>query len=292
MAKNKIFAILFLLFLNMNLVSFSIAQTLPSVDPAKQNNAQQSFESLFNKYQTYLDNIAAHEPIYFLVGTNPKKSKFQFSFKYQLFNADSNLVQTLPFTNGINFAYTQTSFWDLKSESKPFQDTSYKPELFFQSSTIAGSDNSNSYLFINSGIQHESNGKAGDDSRSTNRAYVKPILVFLDKEHLIGLQIAPKIWAYIENDDDTNPNLENYRGYFDLEVTCGKADKLVLESHFRYAKKGGSWTADLTYPMSNFRFSKNLDLHFHVQYVNALAENLLDYRQRTHAVRIGFSLIR
>jgi len=106
-----------------------------SMKASKSNEtAPKEFETLdplYELYQPYLKNIAAYEPMYFLVGTDPKKSKFQFSFKYRLFNAEKDLAQRYPWVKGFHIAYTQTSFWDLKSDSKPFEDTSYKPEFFF-----------------------------------------------------------------------------------------------------------------------------------------------------------------
>lgn len=89
-----------------------------------------SLESLFTLYQPYLANIGAYEPMYFLFGTDPEESKFQVSFKYQFFNADNPLAKDHPWLQGLHFAYTQTSFWDLESDSAPFKDTSYKPEFF------------------------------------------------------------------------------------------------------------------------------------------------------------------
>ena len=39
-------------------------------------------DSFFTLYQPYLGNIALYEPMYFLVGTDPEKSKFQVSLPY------------------------------------------------------------------------------------------------------------------------------------------------------------------------------------------------------------------
>ncbi len=89
-----------------------------------------TLDSLFTLYQPYMANISAYEPIYFLVGADPSESKFQFSFKYRFFNATGTLTQRHPWIGGFHFGYTQTSFWDLESGSFPFEDSSYKPELF------------------------------------------------------------------------------------------------------------------------------------------------------------------
>ena len=252
-------------------------------------NEFEALDSLYELYQPYLKNITAYEPMYFLVGADPKNSKFQFSFKYRLFDLNSTLVKDHPWTKGFHLAYTQTSFWDLESASKPFEDTSYKPEFFFLSPNIRVPWATG--FFMKGGFQHESNGRAGEYSRSTNFLYIKPIYIAYSKNTKLGIMIAPKIWTYIANEDENNPDLNDYRGYFDLEMKVGQADGFVLGSNFRWAKEGGSMELDLTYPLSQFIF-KNLNLYFQVQYVNALAESLLNYRDRTEAVRLGFAIVR
>jgi outer membrane phospholipase A len=249
----------------------------------------EALDSLYELYQPYLKNIAAYEPMYFLVGVDPKKSKFQFSFKYRLFNPERTLAQKYSWIKGFHLAYTQTSFWDLESASKPFEDNSYKPEFFFLSPNIKIPWATG--FFYKGAFQHESNGRGGEKSRSTNFLYIKPIYIAYSKSTKLGIMIAPKIWTYIANEDENNSDLKDYRGYFDVEMKVGQADGFVLGSHFRWAKEGGSMELDLTYPLHRFIF-KNLDLYFQVQYVNALAESLLNYRDRTEALRLGFAIVR
>ncbi|MCB2147317.1 MAG: phospholipase A [Deltaproteobacteria bacterium] len=249
-----------------------------------------TLDSLFTLYQPYLGDIAAYQPMYFLVGTDPSKSKFQISLKYRFFNPESDFVGRHPWVNGFHFGYTQTSFWDLKSSSAPFDDTSYKPELFWISKNLVSSDSSVRGLFLQSGFQHESNGRGGDTSRSTNFLYFQPVFVYFSESSQYGLQVAPKIWTYVNNDNDTNPDLADYRGYFDLDIKLGKAESFVLGSSFRWAEEGASVQLDLTYPLH--RFFNALDIYIHAQYANTLAESLIDYRDRTHAVRLGFSIVR
>ena len=58
-------------------------------DPGKikvKSQKYQSFDPSNTIYQLYLKNVGIYQPIYFLLGTNPQKSKFQFSFKYQFYN--------------------------------------------------------------------------------------------------------------------------------------------------------------------------------------------------------------
>ncbi|MFZ5571131.1 MAG: phospholipase A [Thermodesulfobacteriota bacterium] len=255
---------------------------------AEEPKKYRELDELFTLYQPYLGNISAYQPMYFLLGTQPEKSKFQFSFKYRFFNPDGSLAGSQPWVKGIHFAYTQTSFWDLKSDSKPFEDTSYKPEFFFLSSGRRFTSSEINRVFLQAGYQHESNGRGGEYSRATDQLYIKPHFIWLNEKSKLGIQAAPKLWWYISNE---NKELPDYRGYFDLEIKCGKADSLVVETHLRWAREGGSGQVDATYPLNRF-FFKNLDLYLHLQYVNCLAESLLHFTERTHALRIGFSVIR
>ena len=262
--------------------------------PTERNDEEpefQTLEQLFTLYQPYLGNISAYEPIYFLAGTSLEKSKFQLSAKYRIFDPNGTLARKYQWLSGLHLAYTQTAFWDLKAASKPFGDTSYKPEVFFLSSNLAAEESTWNRVFLQAGFQHESNGRGGAASRRTNFLYLEPILVLFKRESLLGLQIAPRLWVYVANEDENNPDLADYRGFFDLKIKAGRADRLVLGSHFRYAQKGGSLQLDLSYPLHRV-LGGNLDVYLHAQYANGLAENLLNYRQRTEAFRLGISIVR
>lgn len=250
----------------------------------------QSLDELFNLYQPYLENIAAYKPIYFLAGADPEESKFQISLKYRFLSHRMGIAKTHPWLRGFHIAYTQTSYWDLGSDSQPFDDTSYKPELFFLSPNLF-SGRGLSHVFFQAGCEHESNGRAGEASRSTNFVYVRPIFLFFHETSSFGFQIDPKVWLYAGNEDETNPDLYKYRGYFDLGIKLGRAEGTVLESHILWADQGASVRLDLSYPLDRL-LDTNLQIYLHAQYANALAESLLDYRDRTRAVRLGISVVR
>nr|WP_319495046.1 phospholipase A [uncultured Desulfobacter sp.] len=244
------------------------------------------------EFQPFLKNLSAYEPVYFLFGVNPgrEKSKFQVSFKYKLFNGPFGSQGLNSFLDGFHLAYTQTSFWDLSSDSKPFDDSSYKPELFYLVPKIDLNLSWVKIFGIQGGFQHESNGKGGDESRSTNYIYIKPIMAIslFDDAYLT---VAPKLWVYAMNDDETNADLADYRGYFDLQVQAGVPMGLCLDTHTRWAEAGPSIQADLSYPLTSF-FNNGLNLYLHFQYFNGYAERLKAYEEKEEIFRIGFSLSR
>lgn len=242
--------------------------------------------------QSFLKDLSVYNPMYFLFGVDPglDQSKFQFSFKYRLFNTKGFLVEKAPWVSGFHLGYTQRSVWDLKNESKPFDDTSYMPEVFYLLSKIDLGVDRISAFGIQGGFQHESNGKGDEDSRSTNYLYIKPVIGV----HLFGpyhLKIAPKIYTYVGNDDDTNEDLDDYQGYFDLEVGVLNPEGIALNSHLWWGREGGSVQLDLTYPMSQL-LGKSLNIYLHAQYFSGYAETLLHYNERHDAFRLGFSIVR
>jgi outer membrane phospholipase A len=238
----------------------------------------------------FASQFGAFEPVYFLAGIPLRDSKFQISFDYHLLNEKGPLAQRFPWLTGFHLAYTQTSLWDLESESVPFRDTSYKPEVHFLSPELPWKLPWQGELRFRGGYQHESNGRDGAESRSTNFAYFAPIAVFGSGEPW-ALEITPKAWIYVANDDRTNRDLPDYRGYFDLGVKLGMPHSLQVASHLRWGQKGGTVQADLTYPLVHLLFG-NFDLYLQAQYFSGYAETLLDFDHRDEAFRLGVAMLR
>jgi len=249
-----------------------------------------SLKDIESLYQSYTADLFTYKPIYFLVGSDPSKSTFQLSFKYRLLNRSGSLSQKYPWLSGLFFAYTQTSFWDLSSDSIPFNDTSYKPQIMLQTENLSRFD-AMAGFFVRSGITHESNGRDGSGSRSTNYFYIKPMGIFYHQASRLGIMISPKFLVYIDNDNDNNPDLPDYRGHVELETRIGRAHSLMLTTNLRFARKGTSIQTDLTYPIDSL-LGNNLNVYLHLQYSNSLAESLVDYQKRTESFRLGLSFFR
>lgn len=242
--------------------------------------------------QSFVENFSIYEPTYFLFGIDPglEKTKFQFSFKYRLFSPDGYLAKKFTPLSSIYLAYTQRSFWDLKNDSKPFDDTSYMPQLFYEIPMIDLDTDRIAAFGVRFGFMHESNGKGGDDSRSTNYLYVQPIMaVHLARDYY--LRIAPRIFTYVNNDTDTNDDLDAYRGYFDLVTSIADPDGLALQSHLWWGKKGPSIQLDLSYPMTRI-FPGFMNFYIQAQYFSGYGETLLHYDERQDVFRLGFALSR
>ena len=141
--------------------------------------------------------------MYFDIGTRGKTTaRFQISAKYRLFSPAAN--RPANWYENFYLGYTQTSLWDLQSDSMPFIDTTFNPSAFWLSDNLWTSESQNWRLGMNVGAEHNSNGKDGPDSRSVNDGYIEPRFHYrLDSGST--LTFAPKVKAYFgvasENSD-------------------------------------------------------------------------------------------
>lgn len=258
------------------------------IDPAAAPEAPSPFRFTEAAWQRF----RAHEPVYFLAGTDRPNVRYQFSFAYQFFNPEGPWASDVPFLSGLFLGYTQVSLWDLEGDSKPFTDTNYRPG-------VGWSKDSLDWLKLPGvaqtgfefGVQHESNGNDGEESRSINIAYLRPVLHFGDPKGFEA-QIAPKIYCYLPDRED-NPEISEYRGYCDLRVTAGWANGFQAAAIGRLGKGGeyGSVQLDLTFPMRAIG-DGNFDLYLQLQWFSGYGESLITYDRYTDALRLGIGFVR
>jgi outer membrane phospholipase A len=234
--------------------------------------------------------LSAYEPAYFVGGSNSengKDAKFQISFKYRLFDPQSSIAEFSPMLSNLYFTYTQTTVWDLGGDSSPFRDTSYKPGIFYR---LLGRDHDwrpEEYRF---GLEHESNGQGGEDSRAINIAYVRPTWNF-DLDNGKRLSFFPKIYGYLTRKE--NEDIQQYRGYVDWQMRYGREDGLIVNGLYRQGT-GGYMTGqlDFSYPLSERIFART-GAFVHLQLFSGYGETLIDYnREHDTQLRVGISLVR
>lgn len=240
-----------------------------------------------------LDGLKTYEPIYFIGGYNPTDAKFQISLKYQLFNENAPWVKRNYWLRGFHLGYTQVSFWDLSSPSKPFEDTNFKPEVFYGLEGLEwdflpdGSD-----VDLQLGFLHESNGRDGDNSRSLNILYSRATYRQAIRDGWFAA-ISSDLWSYVGSIDD-NPDIAKYRGHSSLRLTAGKDDGVQLSAYRRGKIWSGksSYLLDLTFPLVSPGATKKLNFNIHAQLFTGYRENLLTYREKETRLRIGLGIHR
>jgi len=231
--------------------------------------------------------LSEQDPVYFVAGPREGwNARFQLSFKYRLFDQGSGFGAEQPWLSGLYFGYTQNSLWDLSAASKPFKDTSYRPSLFWkwerrdQRTWIDGA---------RVGLEHESNGQAGPESRSINIAFVRPEWRWQNEGGRM-LEFTPKFYTYLDKGE--NPDIARYRGYADWRVRYDSGGPWIVTTVARVGTAGkGSILVDLSRRTRDTRVGP-LSGYLHIQYFNGYGEDILDYNIRDKAqLRIGLAIV-
>ncbi len=195
-----------------------------------------------------------HDNNYFALLANggwPPEAKFQISIRFE--------VVSLGETDNValNFAYTQTSFWDLLNiaQSSPFIENDYRPELFVSFRPHREARHREFQL----GVQHQSNGLGtttgadqASDSREWNYVFGEARwgLVRDKPPYDTWVYVTPGLRAWIPF--GVTNDLERYEGYFaafaDLDLRIPNHPELGRLSG-RVAVRQHNFEADVFYPM-------------------------------------------
>lgn len=222
--------------------------------------------------------IYRHEKMYVIAGGDSVDfdAKFQLSLKVRV--------------GGDIFAsYSQTSVWDLGKLSKPFHDSSYRPALFYykpqQWSSTAGP------IGLATGVEHESNGKAGIDSRSMWIVFAKPYISIGPKDDY-HWAISPKIYGYLRKEDN-NGDIADYRGYADLIASYRNDKAWEFGGTARFGRDFGKGSLQLDVSQKVGNWIKGFPGYFYLQLFSGYGETLLDYNiRRNDQIRLGFMIAR
>jgi outer membrane phospholipase A len=252
-------------------------------------------KSTWNAQYTLVDKpppipISVYEPIYFLLGGDGGlNAKFQLSLRYRLFDNKGRLANHLPWIDDLYLSFSQTSLWNLHGKSNPFQDSSYRPRLFYANYSVAKFFDGRLRLGLEGGVGHESNGKDGEESRSYNMLYVRPVALVGDPDGLRAY-LAPLIHNYIAESD--NPDIAKYRGYVDWLIGVGSKGGLDFFATLRKgtASNFGSVEVNCSYPLSKLS-GGDLTGWILLQYFNGYGESLLDYNRKLDSQwRLGIAV--
>ncbi len=208
----------------------------------------------------------------------------------------------------IDLAYTQKVWWQLYSDSGPFRETNYLPDIFMLVPTSESIDELVGLKSAKFGFLHESNGQEGYRSRSWNRFYLTGIWqwdnLFLATRAWYRLPEDKKYDGYYDgavNPDsgveepnasgDDNPDMQNYLGYGDIKINY-LHKRNEFGALFRYnlgvgGKNRGAIDLHWSYPFFN---SENT--FWYVKFFSGYGESLIDYDRSVTKAAFGFSFSR
>ncbi|WP_250207298.1 phospholipase A [Alteromonas oceanisediminis] len=211
------------------------------------------------------------------------EAKFQVSVKVPLYIQSDE-------SSGVYFGFTAVSYWQVYNDaaSKPFRETNYEPEVFYQWDADL---NVLGYRFnaVQLGLNHQSNGQSGLRSRSWNRIIASAL--FSDEDSLYYV----KTWLRLPEDDktdpmdptgDDNPDINDFYGRMEIGygVNWGPVDLLViLRNNLRFDNNRGGIEFNVNYPLN-----ERYDLLF--QYFNGYGDSLIDYNRAQERIGLGIQL--
>lgn len=219
----------------------------------------------------YKDNyIVLGSDLFHKPGRYNSDAKFQISVMQRLTNS------VLPFRTYLFLTYTQLALWDVFQESFPFRDINFNPTIGLGKPLVYN----NRYLGdISVQLEHESNGKDGDASRSWNKVSFSG--QFKINRHW---NYFAKLWIPIV-DGENNSDIVRYKGWATCAVSYNQKEKysatLVLN------KRPGFFNANITANFS-YRLFKEDNQYLFFEFYNGYGENLLDYNQFHQRFRLGF----
>lgn len=240
-------------------------------DPIDADSVRQAFD-LGPYFGLYRDN-------YFIFGTalGPKPTKENTNVKFQISISQRLTKNTLPLGTYLYLFYTQKVFWNVLENSMPMTDLNFNPGIGLAKPLFVKNRFIGKAMLV---LEHESNGRDGDASRSWNKVTFGGNII-IDPQ----LMVHGKVWIPII-DGMNNKDILNYCGIYQVGTSFTSRNRRFGASVILTKRKG--WKLNYnTIVELNYRMFAKENQYFFVQYYNGYGEGLLDYKQFHSQLRVG-----
>ncbi|TFU93360.1 phospholipase [Barnesiella sp. WM24] len=220
---------------------------------------------------------------YFIFGPaiGMKPTKYNTNVKFQISISQRLTKRTLPFGSYLYLFYTQKCFWDVLRKSFPMTDLNFNPGIGLTKPLFVKDRFIGKVSLI---LEHESNGKAEEDSRSWNRiSFAGNILI--DPT----MMVHGKIWIPIV-DGENNRDLLDYYGLYQFGITYMTPSKRFGGSIILTKRKGWNPFNFNTVLELSYKLFNNENQYLFMQYYNGYGEGLLDYKTFKSQLRVGICI--
>lgn len=203
--------------------------------------------------------------------------KFELGMKFGLFPDIEGLEPLSP----LKFGYSQRSWWDISEDSAPFKEHNYNPEIFwdFTEGLARPSNVTRLHIFDLAGIEHQSNGLDGVNSRSWDRIYATRNFRLSE-----AWAWTFKYWQAV-NLGDYNEDIKDYLGSAEITTHFELNNWVRINLKTLLGRKSDnlSYQLDMIVPMSRW-----INSRFFLSYYNGYGEALISYNKKTSSLRAGF----
>lgn len=244
----------------------------------RSGNVKYNTDSVLREY----DNgpyFSLYKDNYFTIGTavGPVPDSHNSDVKFQISIAQRLTKSTLPGKTYLFLMYSQKSFWNVFEESFPMHDLNFNPGIGLSKLLIVKDRLVGKATLM---IEHESNGRDGEDSRSWNRISLSAN-IYIDPNFMIH----GKYWIPFV-DGEHNRDLTSYSGIYQSGLQYISTNGRFGAALTLVKRKG--WDLNFnTIAEINYRLFKDENQYIFAQYYNGYGECLLDYKEFHSRLRFG-----
>lgn len=267
--------------LRILLVALTVAFALPAKaqivtlpdEHMNVDSLRRAFADTHYYFGLYKDN-------YFIFGPalNHKPSKENTNVKFQISIAQKLTKSTLPWGTYLYLYYTQKVFWNVLQKSLPMTDLNFNPGIglakpLFIKDRFVGR--------LGLQLEHESNGRDGEESRSWNRLSFSGSFMIDPQFVVFG-----KYWIPII-DGVNNKDIARYCGIYQIGWQFQSVNRKVSTS-VTLVKRARWNIFDYNVIIEGaYRFSTKSNQYLFAQFYSGYGEGLLDYNRYHCQLRVG-----
>ena len=220
----------------------------------------------------YKDNYFIFGPS---VGERP--SKTNTNIKFQISIAQRLTRTSLPGGTYLYLFYTQKCFWNVLQESMPMTDLNFNPGIGLTKPLFVKNRYIGKVTFM---VEHESNGRDGDASRSWNKISLAANIMLLK-----NLNIHGKGWIPIV-DGMNNKDILRYSGIYQIGAQALSSDRRFMFGITLVKRKGWNLNYNTIVDVA-YRIFKQDNQYLYLQFYSGYGEGLLAYKEYHTQVRVG-----
>jgi phospholipase A1 len=173
--------------------------------------------------------------------------------------------------------YSQKCFWNVLEESLPMTDLNFNPGIGLTRPLFVKNKFIGKLTFL---LEHESNGRDGDESRSWNKISVAANVI-VDR----SLMIHGKAWIPII-DGMNNKDILDYSGIYQVGMQMLSINNRFCGGVTLVKRRGWNLNYNTIVDLA-YRISRKDNQFLFLQYYNGYGEGLLEYNKFHSQLRVG-----
>ena len=216
---------------------------------------------------------------YFIFGTTigQRPTRENSNVKFQISVSQRLTRSTLPWNTYLYLFYTQKVFWNVLEKSFPMTDLNFNPGIGLAKPLFVKNRFIGQVIFA---LEHESNGRDGDASRSWNKISCGANIM-IDP----NLVVHGKVWIPIV-DGMNNKDILDYSGIYQVGLQAFSNNRRFNASVVLTKRRGWRLSYNTVVELA-YRLWRRDNQFLFLQYYNGYGEGLLEYNKFHSQLRVG-----